>query len=58
MYICADKKGLKIFFLTFVLALIVDFLFIFLVSHNRLSKFCQEADGDQASLLLYVVVSH
>jgi len=39
------------------LALIVNFLFIFLVSHSRLYKFCQEADGDQTSLLLCVLVS-
>jgi hypothetical protein len=41
----------------FVLALIVDFLFIFLLSRSRLSKFCQEVDGDQTSLLLCVPVS-
>jgi hypothetical protein len=41
----------------FVLALIVDFLFIFLVSHSGLSKFCQEADGDQTSLILCALVS-
>jgi len=41
----------------FVLAVTVDFLFIFLVSHNRLSKFCQEADDDQTSFLFSVLVS-